>query len=149
MKIPGSSVETLSRARLQSRPEGERGPASPRRNGFCKKGITMTRTQSSFLAVMLFGVVAGCIKLPDIEPEGPDVESDLVVRLLAPAATTYTNGAVDVRVEVTNGTPETVELFAGDELQATLTSPYTLKWDTTTKRNRSPGGTWLGREQPE
>ncbi|KFE66013.1 hypothetical protein DB31_1078 [Hyalangium minutum] len=50
---------------------------------------------------------------------------------------------------MTNGTPETVELFAGDELQATLTSPYTLKWDTTTKRNRSPGGTWLGREQPE
>lgn len=98
----------------------------------------MTRTQSSFLAVMLFVVVAGCIKLPDIEPDGPDVEPDLVVRLLAPAATTYTNGAVDVSVEVTNGTPETVDLFAGDELQATLTSPYTFKWDTITK----PEGTY-------
>ena len=55
-----------------------------------------------------------------------------------PAGTTYTNGAVDVRVEVTNGTPDAVELFAGDELQATLTSPYTFTWDTTAK----PEGTY-------
>jgi hypothetical protein len=46
---------------------------------------------------------------------------------------TYMNGTVDVSVEVTNGTPEKVELFAGDELLATLPSPYTFRWDTTTK----------------
>lgn len=93
----------------------------------------MNQTRASFLAVWLAVAVTGCINLPDIEPEGPTVEPDLVVRLLTPAATTYTNGAVAISVEVTNGTPEAVELYVGDELHATLTSPYTFQWDTTAK----------------
>jgi len=101
----------------------------------------MNRNRTSFLVVWLVLAVTGCIKLPDIDTDEPDVEEplpDLGVRLLIPAATTYTNGTVDVSVEVTNGTPEAVELFAGDELLVTLTSPYTHRWDTTMK----PEGTY-------
>jgi hypothetical protein len=105
----------------------------------------MTPYRTSLLAVSLVLAVAGCINLPDIEPDEPHDEPhteeplpDLGVRLLTPDATTYTNGAVDVSVEVTNGTPEMVELFAGDELIATLPSPYTFRWDTT----KGPEGTY-------
>jgi hypothetical protein len=80
--------------------------------------------------------LAGCISLPDIEPGAPDVEEplpDLSVRIRSPEAKTYTNGAVDVSVEVANGTPEAVDLFAGGELLATLTSPYTFHWETAAK----------------
>lgn len=97
----------------------------------------MNPYRTSLLAVSLCLAVAGCINLPDIDPGEPELP-DLGVRLLTPGATTYTNGTVDVSVEVTNGAPETVELFAGDELLATLTPPYTFRWDTTTK----PEGTY-------
>ncbi len=90
----------------------------------------MNSYRLSLLAVLLCLAVAGCIKLPDIDEEPLP---DLGVRLLTPGATTYTNGTVDVRVEVTNGEPDSVELFVGDELLATLPSPYTFRWDTTMK----------------
>jgi len=99
----------------------------------------MNRTRASTFAVLLFLAVNGCINVPDIEPEGPEEPlPDLGVQLRTPAATTYTNGAVGLSVEVTNGTPEAVELFVGDELLATLPSPYTFTWDTTSK----PEGTY-------
>ncbi|MFL5348931.1 MAG: Ig-like domain-containing protein [Hyalangium sp.] len=99
----------------------------------------MNRNRTSSLLVLLILSLAGCISLPDIdpgEPEAPDVEEplpDLSVRLRSPEAKTYTNRAVEVSVEVTNGTPEAVDVFAGDELLATLTGPYTFHWDTTAK----------------
>jgi hypothetical protein len=86
--------------------------------------------------------LTGCINLPDVdapvEPKPPETEDpkplpDLSVRLLAPVGTTYTNGSIEVSIEVTNGTPEAVELFAGTELLAILTGPYTFRWDTATK----------------
>ncbi|MDY7230069.1 Ig-like domain-containing protein [Hyalangium rubrum] len=107
----------------------------------------MNRNRASSFAVMLFLAASGCISLPGIDPvETPDAGNpnpdgglpdeslpDLSVRVLAPAGTTYTNGVVDVSVEVTSGTPDVVELLVGDELLATLTAPYTFRWDTTTK----------------
>ena len=101
----------------------------------------MNPYRAPLLAVSLCLAVTGCIKLPDIEPDEPEAEEplpDLGVRVLTPEETTYTNETVDISVEVTKGTPETVELFAGDELLATLQSPYTFRWDTTTK----PEGTY-------
>lgn len=99
----------------------------------------MTRNRTSSLALLLMLSLAGCINLPDIDPEQPDTPDeeeplpDLSVHLQSPQAKTYTNGAIDVSVEVTNGTPDAVDLFAGDELLATQTGPYTYHWDTTTK----------------
>jgi hypothetical protein len=104
----------------------------------------MNRNRTSILAVVLIHALSGCINLPGIDPGTPDVPdggtpppdagvADLSVRLLAPMGTAYTNGAVDVSVEVANGVPEAVELLAGDELLATLTAPYTYRWDTTSK----------------
>ena len=102
----------------------------------------MNPNRTSFLTVLLLLTLTGCISLPDIddpvEPEPPDTEDpkplpDLSVKLQAPAGTTYTNGPVDVSIEVTNGAPEAVDLFAGTELLATLTGPYTFRWDTAAK----------------
>jgi Bacterial Ig-like domain/Bacterial Ig domain len=99
----------------------------------------MNRNRTSSLALLLMLSLAGCINLPDIDPEEPDTPDeeeplpDLSVHLQSPHEKTYTNGAVDVSVEVTNGTPEAVDLFAGDELLATLTGPYSYHWNTTTK----------------
>ncbi|HEX8701696.1 MAG TPA: Ig-like domain-containing protein [Myxococcaceae bacterium] len=102
----------------------------------------MNPNRTSLLAALLVATLTGCINLPDIdspsEPKPPDTQEpepqpDLIVRLLSPTATAYTNGAVDVSIEVTNGTAEAVDLFAGPELLTTLTAPYTFRWDTATK----------------
>ena len=102
----------------------------------------MNPNRTSLLAALLVATLTGCINLPDIdspsEPRPPETEDpkplpDLSVRLLEPTGTAYTNGSVDVSIEVTGGAAEAVDLFAGAELLTTLTAPYTFRWDTAAK----------------
>lgn len=102
------------------------------------------------LALILLFPLTGCIDLPGIDDlpldEGPgDTTSPdagtptpdagprepLEVRWVAPAETVYTNGAVELKLEVTGGTADAVELYAGDVRLATLAPPYAFTWDTT------------------
>lgn len=96
-----------------------------------------------------------CIDLPEVEqvverpdagepgPGRPDASvgdsgtpdaghAELVLGLVTPRPVTYTNGSVQLGVEVEGGPPEKVELLVDGNSIATLTPPYVSTWDTTT-----------------
>ncbi len=103
--------------------------------------------QPKALALILLFPLTGCINLPGIDdpppeqgptgPSNPDAgtpdagpREPLEVRWVTPADTVYTNGSVDLKVEVTGGTADTVELYAGEVRLAVLSAPYAYSWDT-------------------
>lgn len=87
----------------------------------------MNSPRLSFLlpwaAVVLLSSPA-CISVPDIEPVKAEV------RITSPDGTAYTNGVLEVRLEVTGHTPERVELLSDGEVLAEVTAPYVYPWDT-------------------
>ncbi|RKH63469.1 Ig-like domain-containing protein [Corallococcus llansteffanensis] len=66
-----------------------------------------------------------CLSIPSLDA------SNTQVRIAGPEAPTYTNGIVDVRLEVTGDTPSSVELLLDGEVLATVEAPYNYPWDTT------------------
>ncbi|QSQ21826.1 Ig-like domain-containing protein [Pyxidicoccus parkwayensis] len=76
------------------------------------------------MAVVLLSSPA-CISVPDIEPAKAEV------RITSPEGTAYTNGVLEVRLEVTGHTPERVELLKDGEVLAEVAAPYVYAWDTT------------------
>ncbi len=92
------------------------------------------------LVVCLFlaGSLSACLDLPELDApvEGttpPDTgqEPGFRVGVTIPNEPTHTHGSVLLRVEVSQDTPDKVELFVDDQLLATLFPPYTYTWDTT------------------
>lgn len=87
----------------------------------------MNSPRLSFLlpwaAVVLLSSPA-CISVPDIEPVKAEV------RITSPDGTAYTNGVLEVRLEVTGHTPERVELLSDGEVLAEVAAPYVYAWDT-------------------
>ncbi|HZI12296.1 MAG TPA: Ig-like domain-containing protein, partial [Myxococcus sp.] len=65
-----------------------------------------------------------CIQVPDIEPARAQV------RFVAPEGTAYTNGALEVRLEVEGHPADRVELLRDGEVLAELAPPYTYRWET-------------------
>lgn len=84
------------------------------------KLLTMT------LAVLF--PTAACINLPDVDT--PEAISDPRVKLSEPSGKTFTNGSVDIRVELSGSTPERVELLLDGAPVAVLEPPYVFRWDT-------------------
>ncbi|WP_163991194.1 Ig-like domain-containing protein [Pyxidicoccus caerfyrddinensis] len=76
-----------------------------------------------WVAVVLLSSPA-CISVPDIEPAKAEV------RITSPEGRAYTNGVLEVRLEVTGHTPERVELLSDGEVLAEVAAPYVYAWDT-------------------
>ncbi len=57
---------------------------------------------------------------------------NLTVGLSSPSTTAYTNGTLNIQATVTGGTPDSLELLRDGQTLATLNTPYTFAWDTTT-----------------
>ncbi|ATB51241.1 Ig-like domain-containing protein [Corallococcus macrosporus] len=74
-------------------------------------------------AVVLLGAAA-CINVPAVAPAQAEV------RITSPAATAYTNGVVEVRLDVAGHTPDRVELLKDGEVLTELAPPYVYSWDT-------------------
>ncbi|MFP2959602.1 Ig-like domain-containing protein [Myxococcus sp. 1LA] len=74
-------------------------------------------------AVLLLGASA-CINVPAVEPAQAEV------RITSPAATAYTNGVVEIRLDVAGHTPDRVELLKDGEVLTELAPPYVYTWDT-------------------
>ncbi|MCY1018605.1 Ig-like domain-containing protein [Pyxidicoccus sp. MSG2] len=75
------------------------------------------------MAVVVLSSTA-CISVPDIEPAKAEV------RITSPEGLAYTNGVLEVRLEVTGHTPERVELLKDGEVLAEVAAPYVYAWDT-------------------
>lgn len=75
-------------------------------------------------AAVVLLCASACINVPAVEPAQAEV------RITAPAGTAYTNGVVEVRLDVTGHTPERVELLKDGEVLTELAPPYTYTWDT-------------------
>ncbi|WP_228564665.1 Ig-like domain-containing protein [Myxococcus sp. AB036A] len=75
-------------------------------------------------AAVVLLCASACINVPAVEPAQAEV------RITAPAGTAYTNGVVEVRLDVTGHTPDRVELLKDGEVMAELAPPYTYTWDT-------------------
>lgn len=89
-------------------------------------------------------LLTACISLPEVEapqgppdsglPDGPPdsgTPPSVTLTLAAPGGTTYTNGTVNVQLQLQGDTPEQVELLVDDQQLTTLQAPYTFSWDTT------------------
>jgi hypothetical protein len=76
-----------------------------------------------WVAVVLLSSPA-CISVPDIEPAKAEV------RITSPEGLAYTNGVLEIRLEVTGHTPERVELLKDGEVLAEVAAPYVYAWDT-------------------
>ncbi|MDY7230233.1 Ig-like domain-containing protein [Hyalangium rubrum] len=83
----------------------------------------MIPTKPLFLSAVV--LLTACINLPDID--APQAE----IQVVTPSETAYTNGTLELKMEVTGAPPDKVELLAGDEVLATLDPPYSFQWDTT------------------
>ncbi|WNZ61994.1 Ig-like domain-containing protein [Myxococcus sp. MxC21-1] len=75
-------------------------------------------------AAVVLLCASACINVPAVEPAQAEV------RITAPAGTAYTNGVVEVRLDVTGHAPDRVELLKDGEVLAELAPPYTYTWDT-------------------
>lgn len=76
-----------------------------------------------WLAAVLISASA-CLSVPDLDA------ARAAVRLSTPSETAYTNGVLDVALEVTGDRPDRVELLLDDAVLATVEAPYTYPWDT-------------------
>lgn len=74
-------------------------------------------------AVVLLSSPA-CISVPDIEPAKAEV------RITSPDGAAYTNGVLEIRLEVKGHAPERVELLKDGEVLAEVAAPYVYAWDT-------------------
>jgi hypothetical protein len=106
------------------------------------------QTTQRYIPLILIGLISACINVPELDtnppsstqPDGGNPAPDdagtqpgeLAVTITAPTGTFYANSSVSISVDVRGGTPERVQLFKNSEELATLTSPYTYTWDTST-----------------
>jgi Bacterial Ig-like domain/Bacterial Ig domain len=105
-------------------------------------------TTKRYIPLVLIGLLSACINLPEIDTNPPSSvqpdggnpapgdagtqPGDLTVAITAPTGTFYANSSVSISVDVRGGTPELVQLFKNSEELATLSSPYTYTWNTST-----------------
>ncbi|GHG78355.1 Ig-like domain-containing protein [Comamonas sp. JC664] len=76
-------------------------------------------------AAVVLLCASACINVPAIE------SAETEVRMISPAETAYTNGALELRLAVTGHAPDRVELLKNGEVLAELAPPYVYTWDTT------------------
>ncbi|MCY1030441.1 Ig-like domain-containing protein [Corallococcus sp. BB11-1] len=78
---------------------------------------------------------SACLQIPELDSDAPSDagsqdERPVTVSWVSPGPESYTNGTLQVRMEVTGPTPERVELLVDGAPVASLPASYTLDWDT-------------------
>ncbi|RYZ15554.1 MAG: hypothetical protein EOO70_06565, partial [Myxococcaceae bacterium] len=86
------------------------------------------------LPAMLFGSSA-CLQIPELEADttqdaGSQDSSPVTVNWLSPGPPGFTNGTLQIRVEVTGPAPERVELLVDGVPVAPLSALHALDWET-------------------
>ncbi|SDD91961.1 Ig-like domain-containing protein [Myxococcus virescens] len=93
-----------------------------------------------FPYVTLTSLFTACINVPDVvdaQPDAGDINepdggpADGKVTLTAINGATHVRDTVTLQISTSVQQPDTVELFVGNELLASLQPPYTYTWDTT------------------